>query len=198
MKNTPAVFHRHMKNAVLTEEEKRAELARKWARTAKRHPPMPKTELAPETPAPELAKVIETRGQELTADALTAWQARLEGEPLVNVAHRMGLSLEAAKALIREAHEAIAEDLKEALNQNRELDLQRTDMILKSFLPAAKEGDRDSASIVLKALAHRSRLCGTESMGDPGRSKPENVLIWIQNQLPAINRIVDALPIELE
>jgi hypothetical protein len=180
----------------LTEAEKRERLAAKWEK--RKHPQMPVTVLSPQTPAPKLAEVVEKRGPELAANALSAWNARLNGEPIVDVAHRMGVPLAAAKELIREAHEAIAEDLKTALEQNRELDLQRTDMILKSFLPGAREGDRDSAAIVLKALAHRSRLCGTEPLADPGRSKPENVLIWIQNQLPAINRIVDALPIELE
>jgi len=182
---------------VKNEAQKRLELAQKWARN-KKFPVMPSTPLAPETPAPRLAEVVEKRGPELATAAIAAWNARLAGEPLVDVAHQMGVSIAAAKALIREAHEAIAEDLKTALNQNRELDLQRTDQILKAFLPAAKEGDRDSASIVLKALNHRARLCGTEPQADPGRSKPENVLIWIQQQLPSINRIVDALPVEFE
>jgi len=181
----------------VTEQEKRAALARKWARGQK-YPAMPKTELAANAPAPQLAQVIEHRGEALTTAALRAWQKRLEGVPIVDVAHDMGLSIEAAKSLIREAHEAISEDLKVSLNQNRELDLERTDMILKSFLPGAKEGDKDCASIVLKALSHRSRLTGTEPLAEAGKSNPQNVLIWIQQQLPAINRIVDAMPVELE
>jgi hypothetical protein len=175
------------------ESDKRARLSAKWARKA-----MPKTALSPDAPAPHLAQVAQERGAELTARALAAWNARLDGHPIIDVAHSLGLSIEAAKQLIREAHTAIAEDLKEALNQNRELDLERTDMILKAFLPGARAGNKDDAAIVLKALTHRSRLTGTEPLPDPGRSKPENVLIWIQNQLPAINKIVDALPIELE
>jgi hypothetical protein len=185
-----------MKNG-MTEEEMRRELTAKWARKNK-HPKMPATELSPEQPAPKLAAVVTNRGPELATLAIEAWQKRLDGVPIVTVAHEMGVSIEGAKQLIREAHEAIAEDLKTALNQNRELDLQRTDMILKAFLPAAREGDRDSAAIVLKALTHRARLTGTEPQAQPGHSKPENVLIWIQQQLPAINKIVDALPIELE
>lgn len=181
----------------MNEEQKRAELARKWARS-KKHPRMPVTPLAPSAPAPRLAEVVEKRGSELTTQAVAAWNARLNGIAVVDVAREMGVSIEAAKQLIREAHEAIAEDLKVALNQNRELDLQRTDYILKAFLPGAKAGDRDSAAIVLKALSHRSRLTGTEPQPDAGRSKPENVLIWIQQQLPSINRIVDGLPIEFE
>jgi hypothetical protein len=179
----------------MTEAEKRAALARKWAKG--KHPKLTIQPLEPTAPAPRLEAAIQVRGPQVIADALRAWDARLNGEPVVNVAHTFGLSIEAAKALIREAHAAIAEDLKEAVNQNRELDLQRTDMILKSFLPGAKEGDRDCASIVLKALGHRSRLTGTEPPS-PNQTRPENVLIWIQNQLPAINKIVDALPRELE
>jgi hypothetical protein len=51
--------------------------------------------------------------------------------------------------------------------------------------------------VVLKCLAQRSKLTGIEPQPDPGRSNPQNVLVWIQNQLPSINRIVDALPLEL-
>jgi hypothetical protein len=179
----------------MTEAEKREALAIKWAKA--KHPKLTTRPLEPTTPAPRLEAVVQARGPAAIADALRAWDARLNGEPLVNVAHTFGLSIEAAKQLIREAHAAIAEDLKEAVNQNRELDLQRTDMILKSFLPGAKEGDRDCASIVLKALGHRSRLTGTEPPS-PNQTRPEAILVWIQQQLPAINKIVDALPRELE
>ena len=181
---------------MLTEEQKREALASRWNTKGRKHPVMPRTELAPEAPAPQLARVIEMRGPELTASALYAWNARINGEPIIDVANALGLSIVAAKALIREAHEAIAEDLKVALNQNRELDLARVDSLLKTYLPAAKAGDTDSAAIVLKCLAHRSKLTGTEPQPDPGRSKPENVLVWIQAQLPAINKIVDSLPVE--
>jgi hypothetical protein len=181
----------------MNEEQKRIQLVKKWAR-AKRHPRMELTPLSPDQPAKELAKVVEVRGEELTASAIHAWQKRLDGVPIVTVAHEMGVSIEGAKQLIKEAHAAISEDLKTNLAINRELDLERTDYILKAFLPAAKDGDRDSAAIVLKALSHRARLTGTEPQADPGRSKPENILVWIQAQLPAINKIVDSLPSEYE
>ena len=180
-----------------TEAEKRTQLAKKWARNRK-HPRFEPTPLAPETPARSINEMVEARGSDLATQALGAWNARLAGVPIVDVAHQMGMSIAGAKQLIREAHDAIAEDLKVALAQNRELDLQRVDMILKTFLPAAKEGDRDSASIVLKALTHRARLTGTEPMPEAGRSNPQNVLVWIQQQLPSINKIVDGLPIEFE
>jgi hypothetical protein len=156
-----------------------------------------RTELAPEAPAPELDRVVAEHGAEPTAEALVAWQQRIRGEPIVDVAHEMGLSIAAAKALIREAHDAIAEDLKANLNLNRELDLQRVDGVLKAFYGDACRGDVDSAQITLKALAHRAKLTGVEPLPDPGRSNPANVLVWVQNQLPAINKIVDALPLEL-
>jgi hypothetical protein len=179
-----------------TEAEKRAELLAKY-RKKNGQLAMPKTELAPDTPAPHLAQVAQSRGPELTASALVAWNKRLAGEPLEHVAHALGLSIEAAKALISEAHAAISVDLKSALAQNRELDLERTDMLLKAFLPLAKDGDGQAASIVLKALAHRARLVGLEAPEMPGHAKPHNVLVWIQQQLPAINKIVEALPPEL-
>jgi hypothetical protein len=109
----------------------------------------------------------------------------------------MGLSIEGTKALIKEAHDAIHEDLKTNLDLNRQLDLQRIDGLLQVYYPLARSGDPDSANVTLKCLAQRSKLTGIEPMPDPGRSNPQNVLVWIQSQLPSINKIVDALPAEL-
>ena len=106
----------------------------------------------------------------------------------------MGCSIETAKQLIAEAHAAISEDLKANLNLNRELDLARVDGLIASYYGPAKSGDTDSANIVLKCLSHRSTLTGNAALPDPGRSHPENVIIWLQNQLPSITKIVDALP----
>jgi hypothetical protein len=41
-------------------------------------------------------------------DALKAWDKRINGESILDVAHEFGLSIEAAKQLIKEAHAAIA------------------------------------------------------------------------------------------
>lgn len=183
-----------------SEEQKREELAAKWGvKAINGHQPLTRTELSPQAPAPHLAQVVAKRGEEVTAQALSAWNKRVNGEPIVDVAHQMGLSIAGAKALIKEAHDAIAEDLKETLNQNRELDLARTDQILKTFLPPAKDGSKDAALVVLKALSHRSRLTGVEPLVDKhdNTQRSTNVLVWIQQQLPAINRIVDALPPEI-
>lgn len=160
------------------------------------HAPFQRTALSPDAPAPRLEAQIAKHGPELTAAALRAWDARLSGEPIVDVAHELGLSIEAAKELIRQVHKAIHDDLKESLSLNREMDLARLDALLKAYYPAAKEGDLDAANFVVKALAHRAKLTGSEPPPDAGRSKPENVLVWIQAQLPQINRLVDALPLE--
>lgn len=183
-----------------SEEQKREELAAKWAQLSPNGHNLPRTELSPQAPAPHVAQMVEAKGEEVTVQALSAWNKRVNGEPIVDVAHEMGLSIAGAKALIKEAHDAIAEDLKDALNQNRELDLQRTDQILKTFLPSAKGGCKDAAMVVLKALSHRARLTGSEPLVDKHDNqhhRPQSVLVWIQNQLPAINKIVDALPPEM-
>lgn len=160
-------------------------------------PPFKRTELAPDAPAPRTQDFIQDRGQMLSTAATEAWGARLNGVPMYEVAHQMGVSIATAKALINEAHAAIAEDLKENLNLNRELDLHRVDGLLQTYYGQARQGDLDSANLVLKALAHRAKLTGAEPPPQPGRTQgPENVLIWIQQQMPAINKIVDALPIE--
>ena len=156
-----------------------------------------RTELSPDAPAPRTARLIENQGHEPTEAALCAWEARIKGMPIIDVAHELGVSIVAAKALIRDAHAAIMEDLKENLDLNRQLDLGRIDGLLQVYYPLARAGDTDCAAVAIKCLQHRAKLVGIEALPDPGRSNPQNVLIWIQNQLPNINKIVDALPVEL-
>jgi hypothetical protein len=156
-----------------------------------------RTHIEPDAPAPRLNAVIAERGEEPTARALSAWQARVEGVPIVDVAHNLGVPLELAKKLIKEVHTAIHEDLKENLDLNRQLDLARIDGILNTFYPLARAGDPDGANVTLRALQHRAKLTGVEPLPDPGRSHPQSVLVWVQNQLPSINKLVDSLPIEL-
>jgi len=153
-----------------------------------------RTPLDPDAPAPRTRALVAAKGEELTAEALRAWQARVNGAPIVDVAYQLGLRIEDAKRLIKEVHAAIAEDLKENLNLNRQLDLERIDHLLFSYYPQARGGHLKSAEVVLKLLQHRARLTGVEPLPEPGRSHPENILIWVQNALPSINKIVDALP----
>jgi hypothetical protein len=152
--------------------------------------------LAADAPAPRLGELIAKNGEELTARALAAWEARLNGRPIVDVAHELGVSIASARVLIRQVHDAIAEDLKENLDLNRSLDLARIDGLLNAHYPRAKAGKVKSAQLVLRCLERRAKLTGAEPLPDPGRSQPQNVLIWLQNSLPSINRIVDSLPSE--
>jgi len=153
--------------------------------------------LAPAAPAPQTQALIATNGQEPTARALEAWNARLSGAPIIDVAHQLGVSIELAKKLINEVHAAIYEDLKANLDLNRQLDLARVDSLIQSYLPPAKGGDPDAAAIILRCLQHRAKLTGQEPEPAPTRNGgAQNVMIWLQTQLPSINRIVDSLPLE--
>lgn len=156
-----------------------------------------RTPLAPGAPSERLNAVIAERGPELTKQALEAWSARLEGTPIIDIAHGMGVSINLAKALIKEVHTAIREDLKENLDLNRQLDLDRVDGLIHTFYPMARAGDTDSAAVTIRALQHRMKLTGLEPLPDPGRSHPTNVLNWINLQLPNIHKLVDSLPLEL-
>jgi hypothetical protein len=156
-----------------------------------------RTQLAPDAPAPRLGTVVAEHGEEPTTRALEAWNARLAGHAIIDIAHDMGVSIELAKSLLREVHAAIYEDLKENIDLNRQLDLGRIDSIIKAHLPIATGGDEKSAAVVLRAIGQRAQLTGAVAAPDPGRGPgPTNVLLWIQNQLPGINRIVDSLPAE--
>jgi len=137
--------------------------------------------LAPAAPAPQTQALIATNGQ----------------APIIDVAHQLGVSIELAKKLINEVHAAIYEDLKANLDLNRQLDLARVDSLIQSYLPPAKGGDPDAAAIILRCLQHRAKLTGQEPEPAPTRNGgAQNVMIWLQTQLPSINRIVDSLPLE--
>jgi hypothetical protein len=174
--------------------------ARRKARPAKPAPmreASERTPLAPDAPSPRFNGLLADRGPELTKRAMEAWEARVSGVPIIDVAHELGVSIELCKKLIKEVHEAIRDDLKDSLDLNRTLDLQRVDGLVNTFYPQARAGDADSAAVVIRCLQHRSKLTGIEPLPDPGRSHPENVMIWIQNQMPSINKLVDSLPLEL-
>ena len=156
-----------------------------------------RTELAPDAPAPHLEALIATEGAEPTAEALKAWDARVNGAPIIDVAHQLGVSIELAKQLINEVHAAIREDLKANLELNRNIDLHRLDQLIMAYLPAAKAGDDKSATVVLKALQHRAKLTGSEPSPEPVKTNHiESVQAWIVNVLPSINRLVDDMPKE--
>lgn len=156
-----------------------------------------RTPLDPQAPAPRFNGVLNDRGPELTKQALEAYEARVSGVPIIDVAHELGVSIVLAKQLIKEVHEAIRDDLKENLDLNRQLDLDRCDGLLNTFYPKARAGDEEAAAITIRAMQHRAKLVGIEALPDPGRSHPTNVLVWIQSQMPSINKLVDTLPLEL-
>jgi hypothetical protein len=109
----------------------------------------------------------------------------------------LGLSINAAKVLIKQVHEAVAEDLKENLDQNRSLDLARIDGLLTTHYPKAKAGKIKSAQLVLRCLERRAKLIGIEPLPAPTPHHSQSVLIWLQAKMPSINAIVNTLPPEL-
>jgi hypothetical protein len=172
-------------------------------RKARRRVPAPmreadtRTPLDPGSPAPRFNGLLAQRGEEQTKAALEAWNARIQGVPIVDIAHELGVSIALAKTLIREVHEAIRDDLKDSLELNRQLDLERVDGLVNTFYPQARGGDTDSAAVVIRALQHRAKLVGIEPLPDPGRNHPINVLTWINTQMPNIHKLVDSLPLEM-
>ena len=164
------------------------------ARTTELPEPEP---LAPDAPAPRLQKLVNEYGSGPCARALAAWQARMMGESIIEVARQVGLPIESAKELLREVHQAVAEDLKENLDLNRSLDLARIDSLIGAHLPKAQAGKIKSAQLVLRCLERRAKLIGIEPLPAPTHNHSQSVLVWIQAQMPGINKLVDSLPVEL-
>jgi len=166
------------------------------ARTIEIELPEPE-ELASDAPAPRLEKLVRDLGALPCARALRAWEARMMGESIIQVSTHLGLSIESTKALIREVHTAVAEDLKENLDLNRSLDLARIDALIAAHFPRAQAGKIKSAQLVLRCLERRTKLIGLEPLPAPSRGNSQSVLIWIQEKLPSINALVNTLPTEL-
>jgi len=139
----------------------------------------------PDTPAPRLNAIALAHGAQPIARALVAWEKRLRGVPIIDVARDLGLSIEEAKVCLGQIHNIICEDIKDAIALARALDLERIDGLLATFYPRALAGDKAAALVVLKCLDRRAELCGTQPC--PNRigkgSGRHNVLLWLQNQL---------------
>jgi hypothetical protein len=153
--------------------------------------------LAPDAPAPRLQKLVNEYGSGPCGRALMAWQRRMMGDSIIEVARQVGLPIESAKELLREVHQAVAEDLKENLDLNRSLDLARIDSIIGAHLPKAQAGKIKSSQLVLRCLERRAKLIGIEPLPEANRGAQTNVLVWLQAQLPGINKLVDSLPTEM-
>jgi hypothetical protein len=166
------------------------------ARARTEHLQLPEPEpLAADAPAPRLEALVADYGPEPCARALAAWEARLRS--IIDVAHGLGLSINAAKVLLKQVHEAVAEDLKENLEQNRSLDLARIDALLNAHYPKAKAGKVKSSQLVLRCLERRAKLIGIEPLPAPTTNHQTNVLVWLREKMPNINSLVDSLPTEL-
>lgn len=166
------------------------------ARTADAQLPEPE-KLSPDAPAPRLQELVNEYGSGPCARALLAWQQRLMGSSIIEVATDLGLSIDAAKVLIRQVHEAVAEDLKENIDLNRSIDLARIDSLIAGHMPKAQAGKVKSAQLVLRCIERRAKLIGLEPQPPPTRSASQSVMIWLETKMPAIHTIVDSLPVEL-
>src|SRR4029077_2453993 len=99
--------------------ERKAKRRQSASRTGTKPKPAPmrdaskRTQLSPDAPAPRLAEIIGNQGHQLTERALGAWNARIAGTPIVDVAHELGISIDLCKKLIAEVHDAIRDDLKD-------------------------------------------------------------------------------------
>lgn len=105
-----------------------------------------------------------------------ALELRAEGLTWDEVAKQSGYkSPQAAQLSVRNALEAT---LKEPADHLRLIELQRLEMLQKTWFPKAVEGDRDAAAVVLKISERRSKLMGLDAPTQiqaipPGMSREE-------------------------
>lgn len=60
------------------------------------------TPFASDAPAPKTKALVASLGEELSTVALEAWAGRVGGESIIEVAYRLGVTIESARELIKE------------------------------------------------------------------------------------------------
>lgn len=94
---------------------------------------------------------------------LEAIQLRRDGLSFTEIGSRLGISRQMANRIVRrELQNLQALSLQEA-DLLRTLEADRLDLLLKSFMPKAREGDHKAADVVLKVIDRRAKLFGLDA-----------------------------------
>jgi DNA-binding transcriptional regulator LsrR (DeoR family) len=148
-----------------------------------------------------------------------AWDLRIDGCSVREIAERLGISYAQARRLVQLAYTNPGMRLSETAEVARELDLARLDQLIRAYLPLALnnsvlaksvlDGEKVSpedaavpfavAKIILETLNQRAKLHGLYIYAklEPGQAR-QDVLAWVQSVAPSIQRAVNDLECALE
>ncbi len=142
-----------------------------------------------------------------------AWDLRIDGCSVREVAERLGISYAQARRLVQLAYTDPGTRLSETAEVSRELDLARLDQLIRAYLPLAlntrtlaeriRNGETISgediavpfaaAKIILETLSQRAKLFGLYNHAklESGKDR-QDLVAWVQSVAPSIHRIVNA------
>jgi transposase len=169
--------------------------------------------------APVLMRETEGRQSPESEWVRRAWDLRIDGCSVREIAQRLGISYAQARRLVQLAYTDPGIRLSETAEVARELDSARLDQLIRAYLPLAlntrtlaeriRNGETitvedaavpfAAAKVLLETLSQRAKLFGLyihTKMG-PGQAR-QDTLAWVQSVAPSIQRAVNDLECALE
>lgn len=107
-----------------------------------------------------MAKADNDRTARLEGRNGDVWKAYLSGQTQCALAEKYGVTQARISQIIRDVRLSIPEETTDDL---RMLDLERLDAVLPAHYRAAKAGDKDGLTGVLKIMERRARLLGMDA-----------------------------------
>ena len=168
---------------------------------------------------PALMRETEGRQSPESEWVRRAWDFRIDGCSVREIAQKLGISYAQAWRLVQLAYTDPGIRLSETAEVARELDSARLDQLIRAYLPLAlntrtlaeriRNGETitvddaavsfAAAKILLETLGQRAKLFGLyiHTKTGPGQAK-QDVFAWLQSVTPSIQRAVNDLECAVE
>lgn len=93
----------------------------------------------------------------------SALQLRIEGMTYAQIGEELGISMQAAHQSIKASLERVAADRRDLSRLVLDLELERTEFVLRSLATRVEAGDHNAANSYLRALERRAKLLGIDA-----------------------------------
>jgi len=118
-----------------------------------------------------------------------AWELRLAGHSITQIARTLGVSIGQASMDVSRAFAEYREQMAKEAAEVARLDLARLDEILKALWPAVQQGDTKAVAQAINVLGRRARILGYEAA-----TKQE---VTVTNDTPDLDALKKMLEQEL-
>ncbi len=88
---------------------------------------------------------------------------RCEGLTFAAIGTRLGVSLQRAHQLVKDALAAVAAERKDLAEHQLEFELSQIDSVVRGMAPKSARGDAKAGAVILKAMERRAKLLGLDA-----------------------------------